>query len=859
MDVSNDSLLHRLVDSTRSEDGTRVDFKTALQRMGFESVFDIVRLTKAQFTQALKEHTDADADQAYDNALSYARHISRLYQEHQLSSGDTHRRVRRSAGSSSTSTTATYQNLFNENWAQFCKDGDIAAIDSPVAYLRALYLFAGQLENSSVNADKITLEERRPDLKNLLLDHHSAFAAKPMLNIVNETLSGHIREHLNKTEGIRKRTVRTVLASERYPLSLPYDRYHHQCLLGLGADKPALGELNYRVSLKLPFLLHGSNYGSVSKPASEAQKLLSGLSPEQQKILTEGHDTDVEVKAYGTKDSDPRLAVDRFKALTGLTMEQIDQLLAQGKHRPNNSVNSPDAHRPFYGCEYINAASARNKSSVNATNPPVFDFLPVHCFDLLLRMVRLQRWTGIPAAELDTLIVNALHSDGTTLLTGLKSLWLNPNTARVLGVYRYLNQRHGIAPEEFASLLYDMPTSAGGDRAPLFDQVFNRTQLLPSPLLKNKGSDIDVAAADSQPSLNYLAAGLGLTVTQDSLLLLVAQTREHLSSFKNDLPTVSSLYRQARIAQLFGLSPVECTEMARTLGGEAFCELLVTGKISDPYFSTTDILDVLMAMQWAVDWLKQNNRDVLQWCRLFNSTQEALPLNPSLERHLETLRREATPSRDQQQRLVETLLHDIADLPADFVPCVMLMGGSSAEAVFADIQHTTPGQMPQSLATVLRAVEACRGLDLSSSTLEHLMNQPTWLASNNPETLTPQTFYLLERFSHCVRHQTQSEDNLLHYLRLANQDSSRFSETKANGLLAKLLNWSSEEVSSLTAILGNKCATTMEDVDWVMRCQDCCMRTGLSASLLLKATALTTDSPAPDWKAVGEALIAARQ
>ncbi|ALI00597.1 toxin [Pseudomonas sp. FW306-02-F02-AA] len=852
MDVSNGSLLHRLIDSPGNEDETKADFKTAMQRMGFESVFDIVRMTKEEFTLELARHTDANAEQAYGNALSYARQISRLYQEHQLSSGDASRRVRRSVGTESTSGPATYQALFNENWEQFCKDGDIAAIDSPVAYLRALYLFAGQLEKSSTHPDKITLEKRRPDLKNLTLDHQSAFAAKPMLSIVNDTLSSHVQEHLKKTNNTK--SVHEVLACERYPLSLPYDLHHHQCLLGLGADKPALGELNYQVSLKLPFLLDESEYGSISKPSSEAQRLMSGLSPEQQKILIEPLDPDIEVKAYGTKVSDPRLSVERFKELTGLTMEQIDQLLAQGKHRPKASTNSPGAGRHFYGCEYINTASARDKIMVVATSPATFNILPVICFDVLLRMVRLQRWTGIPAAELDTLIVNAMHSDGTTSLPGLKSLWLNPNTLRVLGVYRYLNQRYGIAPEEFASLLHDMPTSACGDRAPLFDQVFNRTQLLPNPLLQNAGQDIDIKAPKSQPSLNYLGAGLGLTVTQDSLLLLAAQTKEHLSSLKHDLPTVSSLYRQARIAQMFGLSPVECTEMARTLGGEAFCELLAKGKLSDPYNHSSDILDVLMAMEWAVDWLKQNNRDVLQWCRLFSSTKDDLPFPPELERRLETFRADTTPSADHQQRLVETLLHDIADLSAEYVPSVMAMGDTSTMAVVTEIKNFSPGKIPQSLAKVLRAAGACKGLHLNSSTLQQLMSNPAWLASNSPGTLTPQTLYLLERFSHCARHQPQSEENLLHYLRLANEAPAKDS----NGLLANLLNWSIEEVSCLTALLGQNRARTMEEVDWIMRCQTCCKRTGLSASLLLNATALTADSSTSDWKTVGEAVLAAR-
>jgi len=850
MDVAKDSLLHRLIDSPGNEDETKADFKTAMQRMGFESVFDIVRMTKEEFILELARHTDANAEQAYGNALSYARQISRLYQEHQLSSGDASRRVRRSVGTESTSGPATYQALFNENWEQFCKDGDIAAIDSPVAYLRALYLFAGQLEKSSTHPDKITLEKRRPDLKNLMLDHQSAFAAKPMLSIVNDTLSSHVQEHLKKTNDTK--SVHEVLASERYPLSLPYDLHHHQCLLGLGADKPALGELNYQVSLKLPFSLDESEYGSISKPTSEAQRLMSGLSPEQQKILIEPLDPDIEVKAYGTKVSDPRLSVERFKELTGLTMEQLDQLLAQGKHRPKNSTNSPGAHRKFYGCEYIAAKSARNKTIVDTTPPLTFKFFPVNCFDLSLRMVRLQRWTGIPVAELDTLIVNAMHSDGTT------SLLLNTNTVRVLGVYRYLNQRYGIAPEEFASLLHDMPTSACGDRAPLFDQVFNRTHLLPSPLLQNEEQEIDIEDSKTQPTLNYLSAGLRLPVTQDSLLLLAQQSKKYLPSFKRDLPSVSSIYRQARIARMFGLSPLECMELARLLGGDTFCKLLVTGALRKADTSPADILDVLMAMDWVVDWLKQSNRDVLQWCRLFDETKDNLPLNTNLENRLKTLKTHANPDNDQQR--VESLLHNIADLSAEYVPSVMKMAGTSAMAVFAEINALTPVKITPLLAKVLRAAEACQGLHLSSSTLQNLMNNPTWLASNSQGTLTPQTLYLLERFSHCARHQTNSEESLLHYLHLANQLSQEDQSTSnfANQLLANLLNWTTDEVSFLTKPFPHKCAQSMEAVDWIMRCQACCKSTGLSASLLLKATALTAGSSISDWKTVGEAVLAAR-
>lgn len=837
MDASNDSLLHRLVDAPIGGNNARSDFRAALQRMGLASVFDVMRMGKAQFVLELGEHIDIDAEQIYDNAASYARQIGRLYQEHRIAPGDTRQRTRRSLGSDSPSASISYQGLFNENWDQFCKEGDIAAIDSPVAYLRALYLFAGQLESASSSPRKIPLGQRRPDLRKLMIDRQSAFVARPMLDIVNETLRSNIETHLAKTGT----PMHTVLSNEQYPFSLPYDLHHQQCVLGLGADKPALGELNYRVSLKLPFSAGASAYGAVSQSAVEAQKLLSGLSPAQQKLLLAPASSDLDLRAlkktYGTESVDRLHDLEFFKERTGLTTDQVEQLLAQGAYRARTSTNSPASSHDNYGAAYINGPGSTEALTI-LKSTKAFTHASRERFARLQRMIRLHRWTGIPVTELDTLIVSALRSEGNTALT------LNTNTLRTLGVYRYLNRRRGIAPEEFASLLHDMPISACGQQLPLFDEVFNRTQLLELPSIpKLDTTDLK--------TFSYLSAGLGLRVTQDSLLLLARQTKQHLASLEHDLPTVSSLYRQARIARMFGLSPFECTELTRLLGGENFCKALVTGALRSGRSSPPDILDVLMALDWAVDWLRDDNLEVAQWCRLFNAAENSLPLDRNLEKSLAPLRADADPL--DVPRLLEILLHKVADLSAEYVPCVLKMAGTTAMEVATDIK-SAPGTVPQSLATLLRAAQACQASHLSSATLQQLQDNPTWLAADSGGTLAPQTLYLLERFSHCARHQGRSESELLHYLHVANQDNA---PDDANRLLADLLAWNVEEVSCLTAQLQYKRATSMDAVDWVMRCQACCKHTGLSASLLLKAVALNSDSATADWKIVGEALIAA--
>ncbi|MQT71463.1 toxin, partial [Pseudomonas sp. FSL R10-0071] len=246
------------------------------------------RLSRTEFIEQVARHCDDDAGQAYDNACGYAAQLEFLHRE-QASLGDDETRHKRSPDSE-TDADPTYAALFKENWSAFCEASSIAALDSPAAYLRALHLFAEQVEKTGKGTrERITLAIRRPTLKDMVIDNSSVYRQLPLLTIVNETLTEHLQIHLTQNSGIYKsKSVNEVLAGTRYPFDLPFDLAHQQCLLGLSGNKPGLGELNYRLSLSLPLgQLQSNAYGKVYQEAYEAQRLLSGLSPEQQTLLTE--------------------------------------------------------------------------------------------------------------------------------------------------------------------------------------------------------------------------------------------------------------------------------------------------------------------------------------------------------------------------------------------------------------------------------------------------------------------------------------------------------------------------------------------------------------------------------------------
>ncbi|AZO84477.1 hypothetical protein BOO89_12695 [Stutzerimonas stutzeri] len=195
-------------------------------------------------------------------------------------------------------------------------------------------------------------------------------------------------------------------------------------------------------------------------------------------------------------------------------------------------------------------------------------------FDRLQRMIRLQRWLDIPFAELDTLIISAIRSEGEHNLT----MDLNLNTLRALGVYRYLAQRYKLEPLEFAAFLHDLTPYATGDDVPLFDQVFNEVALFDVPLVLDQqafnATGTDVA---SKRTVAQLCAGLGLQPTALSFLRLAGQTQQHVGPLKRDLETVSSIYRQARIPQMFGLSAEDGWALVDLLGGRIISSCCAQG------------------------------------------------------------------------------------------------------------------------------------------------------------------------------------------------------------------------------------------------------------------------------------------
>ena len=984
MDEKPFSLMTNLVPATHSKlhesQGGTIAFADIMEQLGYRSVFDILRKSPHSFARDVRTLSNADAELAYDNAVCYATQIVRQYRNQLISSGREPAITRRTGVRSLVEIGPSFPNLFKENWDRFCKVGAIEAKDSPVAYLTSIYRFAlEELEEAIPDTKQIKLSMRRPDLKDLLLDHQTMLKPVPALEIVKKVLEASIQSYTHSEESYPQ-ALYSLLANKKHPFLFPYSYCYQQIKLGLSENKPRLGEINYRISLQLPIYQDSANhYGKVQTPPITAQKLMGGLSPEQQSLLTEARelsDDTSESTAQFYKDyydimysadiENSLVAASTFMEKSGLPADQLEVLLAINgslpKRSPNAQANSANPSRSF-GAQYINIHNASGSAL-----PIEIDNETKHLtqtnnnsFDRMQRIIRLQRWTSLPFTELDTLICAAARSQQDN-----PDLYLNTNTLRALGVYFYFQNHYTLGADEFSGFIHELGVYSIGDKPSMLDRIFNNPQLLDDPFKTDNTTIYLGGSASQQRATAKLCHAIGVQKTKDSLGVLIDDTYYHFNPANDNgspdtaIPTtslwsVSSFYRQSRIAQMFGLSVKDSRNLCELLGGTPYIHAIVSGRLSSVLDGTSpcDILDVLMQMDWAVKWLTETQRNVatvrlqlgvdtvvtptsqntldalnqlardsraelitperidelnlpavdadrvnIDWWTLLNPLLDSHGLVNSLlptqgqtpeEQLRETIDTVLIAltliSKDEvahrltalfaqalqtQNSLVESLLHNLTQLPMDRAELVVRWAGVTIQTLLSQLLSATAEtdltkplaelgqQLIRQIEAIGRYAEVALQLGISSQALQAFVLSPGWLDdtfTNQPLTLNLASLYLLDRYCRWVASMPWPEDQALTYLASANTDAPP--DTCASAL-SPLIDWASSEITTATKILPTKKASTVSQIDWTMRVKACSKQTALSADALLKATALDpASSDIAPWQAVGDLVMAA--
>ncbi|MBD8828261.1 Tc toxin subunit A [Pseudomonas sp. CFBP 13602] len=352
----------------------------------------------------------------------------------------------------------------------------------------------------------------------------------------------------------------------------------------------------------------------------------------------------------------PLVGLDRFLHSTDLDSKATENLLAVKAFAPIQSPNFISLNRmatgirgsrPFprsnhYGASYINGIGGKDSGTksydnydntiglAKATSGDKWQLTntSLERYDRLQRMIRLQKATGLSFAQLDILMIGAMRSES----DANAGLLINGNTLRTLGMYRYFSREYSIAADEFAAFVHHVSPYAATGQVSMLDKAFNTPVLFDRPLVIDDGGfNLNSSDPLHQKTVAQLCASLGVQPGRE-FERLVADTLTAVTPLKRSLAVVSSLYRQARIAQMFGLSASDFWELTTLLGGSAYRGSIASGRLKALDSAGKDILDILMELDWAVRWLKANKLTVTGLLALLSTDAAQEPGNALLER-----------------------------------------------------------------------------------------------------------------------------------------------------------------------------------------------------------------------------------
>lgn len=562
----------------------------------------------------------------------------------------------------------TYTDMFNPDWANHCPPDAIEATTSPVAYLADLYRYAKDLEATGKKDEVITLDQRRPDLKDLVLDHTALNRVEPTIVLVNEILEKSIRTHLDGI-GLDEKSVDDALLEARYPNALPFERYTSQINYALGRKDRTLGDAIRAADPAYPYF---KEPGVHSKRSDDALIQDTGLGPVQQGLLLEapyfpaadgaGHplgttDWRIDLRTHLLTKADADAPVtfyldnfgvgsfieledtQTFCLRTGLSTEELEALLSVGAFAPSRSANASgegaiDASQS--GSVYINAGVSPAMAIETLPADEEKGIGPVHRIthltpdriDRMNRMIRLARWLELPFDEVDQLLVASMqgeqHSAQATrrVKADAANPWLiTENTLRSLGLFQILRQQHDVAAEDFAALLYGLNVHGRGKTASQFDRVFNSQALFSIPLSLDDKPFTALPRDDAErQKIDHLCAALGITFETWRYVARVVEQTYAGGTLRWSREVVTAFYRLVRLPRYVGLSTIEALALLELLddgGSRLVAKLAGTTQIASYYASaSTDTLSVIHALVDASHWLKEHSWSVAQLCRL---------------------------------------------------------------------------------------------------------------------------------------------------------------------------------------------------------------------------------------------------
>ncbi|TBN38246.1 Tc toxin subunit A [Pseudomonas sp. BGI-2] len=512
----------------------------------------------------------------------------------------------------------TYQLLFNPHFDGLCPPTAIEAVHSPAAYL--VHLMHWVMHRLGATDDQaLPLEDRRPDLKKLLVDIQAINGSVSSVEVITRVMESFVKNLNTTITDIDK-----VLNERFFPTQLPFHFHWETINYVMQNAGESVGSVVRLCDRFYPYFTRSAQSTDVSRMAFiQAAR----LSPSQRKILTEGEEeTDGFYQRYfGFKPpegSNIRLMY-MFTERTNTSAESLEQLLSLVGHSITQSENAA----PIVGAEAepepetVSGAHAGSVFVNAGKSPPIsieyvkgsgsdasfhhFVEMPYERVVRMNRKVRLDKWLGMRSDEVDDVIVAAMKAE--EALPEKPAYSITEDTIRALGLFQELRERYDCTGEDFAVIFGVLSIFGRGTQKSQFDRIFNDRTFLAQPLKIDNTNFAIVPVTDADKlTANQIRSGLGIDQETYFFLAHLIASANEITELKRSLPILSSFYRLARLPRLLGISPIEAILLLGGLGGESW----VIPLAASPWINNVkakrapDALSVVHALM-----------DCVRWCR----------------------------------------------------------------------------------------------------------------------------------------------------------------------------------------------------------------------------------------------------
>ena len=486
----------------------------------------------------------------------------------------------------------SYQDLFGE--LDYCSCTDCRSIFSPAAYfvdlMRLQDKYIGEVKTPIEPSRK--LQDRRPDLWNLVLNCDNTNNLVPKLRIVNEVLLNTINSEPEGNDKLDKTTYET-LANTNYPFNLPFHLPLTEINLYLDQHKQTLANVWQKLN------------PNINLASSSMYRQSLKISPEQWKLYsTPVTDAKLLAVLYGLPEvSDKELIeklndVDTFLNQTGLSYVQLQELIYEdlSEEEIKNNLNADFfINRKSNENEIVEPPiSIENTKDEQNKEKTVLKNLTIYRLDRINRFIRLAQALSWSFTDLDwTLRVLTIEQDNLG-----PSFNINDGILPYLAWIQSTRQQYKLTINQICGLIGRLKDFGKKNGPTFFEQIF-RNPLIPNipdwsgywkiPQLGNPSDDKSIQIQ------NALAAIL--KISQNDLLhiakFILSGMASEVSEIWIDLVGLGIIYRISQLPILTGLSIKECLTANR----------LIFAKKSVQLFSLAQV--PMIINQPAVEALKQ--------------------------------------------------------------------------------------------------------------------------------------------------------------------------------------------------------------------------------------------------------------